>query len=331
MSINWEPLRSIIDSNERFILSSHVRPDADALGSELALAKLLENQGRSVQIVNPSATPANLEFLVPEGRVFKMGDGFTKEEVFDTDVHIIVDTSAWKQLNDVGRVFKESEAVKVVIDHHASADDLGAIEFKDPTSEATGALIFQMAEALGYELDFDMANALFCAIATDTGWFRFPSTTASTMHIIGRLVELGAVPHQLYHNLYEQSTLSRVRLAGCALNRVELQCEGQLAYTVVEWDDFVQTGARPVDTENLVNECMRIAGVKAAFIAVQQLNSQVKFSLRSRPGIDVSKVAEVFGGGGHKQASGTVLSEPLKKAVDKVLVEMGKLFPESGE
>jgi bifunctional oligoribonuclease and PAP phosphatase NrnA len=322
MNINWEPLRTIIDDHQRFVLSSHVRPDADALGSELALAEMLEALGKSVRIINPSAAPDSLNFLVSKGRIEKIGNGVSADDVRDTDVHIILDTSAWGQLSDVGKAMRHSSAVKVVIDHHVSSDDLGAIEFKETTAEATGALIFQMAEALSLPMTASIAESLFCAIATDTGWFRFPSTTSGTMRTIGRLMDLGAEPHRIYRSLYEQYSLSRIRLSGCVLSRVEVAYEGRLAYTWVEWNDFVQTGAKPVDTEELVNECLRISGTHAAFIAVEQQNRQVKVSLRSRTDLNVAQVAEQFGGGGHMKASGALLPGPISQAVSTVRAAM---------
>lgn len=319
MTIDWEALRDILESNERFVISSHVRPDADAIGSELALAAILERLGKTVRIVNPSETPPNLAFLDPDCRIKKIGQGITHEEVADADVHVVLDTSAWNQLLDVGKVLRKTQAAKVVIDHHFSADDLGALEFKDQRAEATGSLVFRMAKALDLPLDSEIAMPLYCAIATDTGWFRFPSTTAETMRTGAELIDAGAQPHVIYEKLYEQFSFGRVRLTGTALSRVTLECEGKLAYTWIMQDDFATTGAKPVETEDLVNECLRIAGTKAAFIAIEQINKNIKFSLRSRTELNVAQIAERFGGGGHKQAAGAVLSGPLAKAKNTVL------------
>lgn len=326
MKIDWEPLRDILENHQRFVLSGHVRPDADAIGSELAMAGILEAMGKSVRIVNPSEIPDNLYFLDPDKRIKKIGVGISAEEVADTDVHIVLDTSAWTQLQDVGKVLKTTKAVKVVIDHHVSSDDLGAMEFKDTTAEATGTLVFQMAQSLGYPLNKELALPLFCAIATDTGWFRFSSTTASTYRAIAELIDLGAEPHVIYGLLYEQFSLARVRLAGRVLQRVTVECEGRLSYTWVTQKDFAETKARPVDTEDLVNECLKITGTQCAFIAIEQQNKSIKFSLRSRKDVDVSKVAEQFGGGGHKQASGTVLPGPLEDAKAKVLTAIKEVL-----
>lgn len=315
MSVNWEPLRDIIDQHQRFLISSHVRPDADALGSELALAAILEDQDKSVRIVNPSATPSHLEFLDPMGKVNKIGRDFTVDQILDTEVHIVVDTSAWVQLVDVGKALRQSSAKRVVIDHHMSSDDLEAVEFKDTSAEATGAMIFRMAEALGYRVPPSMAVPLFCAIATDTGWFRFSSTSSDTMRIISRLIDLGAEPHLIYQQLYEQNSIGKVRLAARVLSRVQLECGGRLAWIQVKQDDFEATESTPVDTEDLVNETLKIAGTQAAFIAIEQLNKTIKFSLRSQRDLNVAALAEPFGGGGHKQAAGAVLPGPLDEAV----------------
>jgi bifunctional oligoribonuclease and PAP phosphatase NrnA len=317
--IPWEPLRDVLMSNRRFILSSHVRPDADAIGSELGLAAILRTLGKEVRIVNPSAIPATLSFLDPEHKVLKIGEDIKPEALLETDVHIVVDTSSWSQLQDVGQMMRRGTARRVVIDHHASSDDLGALEFKDTQAEATGVLILEMADALDLAIPPDVATPLFCAVATDTGWFRFSSVRESTYRVAARLIDLGARPDLLYRQLYEQFSVGRIRLAGCVLSRVTLESEGKLAYTWVELADFDRCGARPVDTEDLVNECLKIGGTQCAFIAVEQMNKTVKFSFRSRAGVDVATLAEQFGGGGHKQASGATLNGNLTDALKRVL------------
>jgi phosphoesterase RecJ-like protein len=329
MTIDWNPLRTIFENNQRFVLSSHARPDADALGSELAVAGMLESMGKSVRIVNPSAMPDSLLFLDQAGRIMKIGEGITPDEVADTDVHIILDTSAWVQLGKVGSVLKTTTATKVVIDHHVSSDNLGAVEFKDTKAEATGAMVFRMAEALDLPITRDIAVALYAAITTDTGWFRFPSTTSDTMRIAGRLIDAGARPAVLYQLLYERFSPTRMKLVGRALTNMQLDCDGRLAYTVVTQADFKATGAKPVETEDIVNECLRIEGTQVAFIAIEQQNGNIKYSFRSRTNLNVAAVAEQFGGGGHKQASGAILPGPLAEAQTKVLAALKKVLTDA--
>lgn len=319
MSIDWAPLGEIIEAHQRFVLSSHKNPDADALGSELALAQMLESRGKSARIINPSASPDTLLFLDPEKHIKKLGAEADDQEVLDTDVHMILDTSAWQQLRNVGPLFRKSKAVKVVIDHHVSSDDLQALEFRDVTSEATGTLIYQMARSLGFDITREIAVPLFCAIATDTGWFRFSSTKSSTYRIAADLIDAGVQPAALYEQLYERRSAARIRLAALALGRLTLECEGRLAYTWVQQSDFAASKAKPVDTENLVNECLTIAGTECAFIAIEQANREIKVSFRSRSEMNVEGIATQFGGGGHKQAAGATLPGPLSEAREKVL------------
>lgn len=327
MPINWEPLRPIIAENQRFVLSSHIRPDADAIGSELGMAALLEGMGKTVRIVNPSALPANLLFLDPTQRIKKLNEGITPAEVIDHDVHFVLDTSSWGQLTELGGLFKNTKAKKVLIDHHASSEDLGALEFKDTQAEATGTLIFNLFRFFNAPIPPNAASALFCAIATDTGWFRHPSTNADTYRIAGDLMDAGAKPNMLYQQLYEQASLARTRLVGKVLSSVTLDAAGQLAYVSVTQQDFAETGAVGADTEDLVNECLKIVGTKVAFIAIEQPTKSVKVSFRSRVGVNVAEIAERFGGGGHKQAAGAILPGPLANAITQVLSAVRTALP----
>lgn len=319
MKIDWTPLRDLVQTPRRFVLTTHVRPDADAIGSEIAMAGLLEQLGMEVRIINASPVPTRLKFLDPDGKCLQIGSQISEEHALDTDVHLILDTSAWGQLAEMGRVFKKTQAIKVVVDHHASAEELGAIDLKDIEAEATGALVFQFARAMNLAVTPQMASAMFCAIATDTGWFRFPSTTSETMQTIASLIDFGAQPAVLYRLLYEQYALSRIKLAGRVLSRMMLDCEGRLAWTYVNLVDYRETGAEPADTEDLVNECLSVAGVEVAFILIEQHNGNVKASLRCRSNLNVARIAEQFGGGGHKQAAGAMLPGPFADAQTKVL------------
>jgi phosphoesterase RecJ-like protein len=319
MTIDWQPLREIIESHDRFVLTSHVRPDADALGSELGLLGVLESLGKQVRVINPSATPQHLQFLDPTGRIQKLGGEVTVAAACDTDVHIVLDTGSWQQLNDLRRVLETTAARKVVIDHHVSADDLGALVFRDVTAAATGVLIVELAEFLNHPLHADVASRLYCAIATDTGWFRFPNTDSRALRMAARLVDRGVEPHRVYQQLYERSSLSRLKLHGRVLSRVQLDCQGRLAHTYVLQQDFKETGAHPSDTEDLVNDCLKIDGTECAVIVVEQASGQIKVSFRSRTDLSVAALAEQFGGGGHRQASGALLPGPLVTAQDRVL------------
>lgn len=322
MLIDWQPLKSLIQSHERFVLSSHIRPDADAIGSEMGMKALLESLGKTVRIINPSATPDHLKFLDPEGCILKFGPDVKLEAATDTDVHMVLDTSAWQQLNDVRKVLEATNAKKVVIDHHVSSDDLGAEVFKDVTASATGVLITELAQFLEVTPTREMAEKLYSAIATDTGWFRFSNTDSRTLRAAASLIDVGVEPNLLYQQLYERSSLARLKLHGRVLDRVTVDVDGRLAYTYVMRKDFKETGTHPSDTEDLVNDCLTIEGTECAFIIVEQMSKQMKVSFRSRTELDVAAVAEQFGGGGHKKASGAMLPGPFDEALQRVLTAL---------
>ncbi len=327
MPIDWQPLSEIVSANQRFVITSHVRPDADAIGSEIGLASLLVKLGKDVRIINPSATPDHLGFLDPDQMIRKFGPAVSLEEACETDVHIVVDTSAWIQVGDVRKVLEKTSARKVVIDHHLSSDDLGAIEFKDTTAAAAGILVTEFAEFLETPPEGHQAMALFAAIATDTGWFRFPNSTARTYRTAGRLIDYGVQPSLLYRQLYERSSLARLKLHSVVLDRVQIDFDGRLAHTFAMRKDFSDTGSKPADTEDLVNTCLTIEGVEAAFIFVQQFDGRIKASLRSRSNLSVAAIAEQFGGGGHKLAAGAMIPGPIDAARESLLAAFKEVFP----
>jgi len=317
--IDWAKLAEIIHAHQRFLLVCHIRPDCDALGSELAMAAILEHFGKDVLLVNDFAVPPTLRFLDPERKVRQLGGDVRAEQHRDRQVIIVLDTSAWIQLGKMADVLRASTAVKVVLDHHLSADDLGATLFKDVESEATGRLVADAADALGVPLGPKIAEPLFAAVATDTGWFRFATATAGTFRLAARLVEAGAAPDRLFRQLYETDSLPRLRLIGRTLARTCTELDGRLIHTWIEHADFKATGALASDTEDIINMTLTVGGTEVAFILVELSSGALKLSLRSRSDVDCARLAEQFAGGGHRRAAGATLPGPLAEAQAKVL------------
>jgi phosphoesterase RecJ-like protein len=320
MPVNWPQFVEIVRSHQRFLLTSHIRPDCDALGSELGMAMILESLGKQVRIVNGQPTPPNLQFIDSQRRIKALGVDIQAGDVTDAEVFMVLDTSAWAQLGPMGEVLRASKAVKLTLDHHVGEDDLGTLWFKDTSAEAAGRLVIEAAEQLGVKLTSEMSRVLFAAISTDTGWFRFNSTTGDTMRFAGKLVDAGAVPSEIYSDLYERDTLARLQLRGRILARAQTELEGRLAYTSVHREDFDATGALPSDTEDVINLTLSIGGTQVAVIFVEQATGGFKLSFRSRlPSVDCNQLAKQFGGGGHKAAAGAFINEPFDTAQAKVL------------
>jgi bifunctional oligoribonuclease and PAP phosphatase NrnA len=319
MSIDWRRFVELVQAHRRFLLISHVRPDCDALGSELGMALVLEALGKHVRIVNAQETPANLRFIDPGNRIQALGKHVSPAELANCDCILVLDTSAWAQLGTMGDVIRASTATKLVLDHHISQDDLGAEVFRNVKAEATGRLVLEAAHALGVKLTAEIATPLFAALATDTGWYRFASTTGDTFRFGGELVDAGARPEAIYNAISEQDTLARVQLRGRILARTQTELDGRLVFTSVTREDFHETNAAPADTEDVVNMTLVVRGTEVAVIFVEQPDGSVKVSFRSRGGLDCSRLAETFGGGGHKAAAGALVLGPLNTAEGRVL------------
>jgi bifunctional oligoribonuclease and PAP phosphatase NrnA len=319
MAIDWARFVEIVRGAQRFVLTSHVRPDCDALGSELGMAGVLRALGKEVRIVNAQATPPNLRFIDTERRILTLGVDVSAADLLDDDVLLVLDTSAWAQLGAMGEVLRTTRARKLVLDHHVSEDDLGAENFKDASAEATGRLVFEAATQLGVALDEPIAAPLFAALATDTGWFRFGSTTPGTFRCGAELVAAGARPAQLYQSLYEQYTLARLRLLGRILASARTEEEGRLIHTSVVEADFRETGALHSDTEDIVNMTLWVADTEVALIFVEQGEGSLKISFRSRSSVDARLLAEQFGGGGHRAAAGATVTGALDEVRARVL------------
>jgi phosphoesterase RecJ-like protein len=323
MPIDWRPFVEIVREHKSFVITSHIRPDCDAIGSELGLALALRALGKVARIVNGDAVPPHIAFIDPQHDALMLGRDIRADEV-ECDVLIVVDTSAWAQLGPMADVVRNTSAKKVVIDHHLSQDDMGAVVFKDTDSEATGRLILGAIDAIGGTVTPEIASPLFAAIATDTGWFRFNSVTALTFAAAGRLVHSGAEPSTTFAALYERNTLARLYLQGRILSAAKTDLDGRIIYSRATPQDLAETGAEATDTEDIVNRLLGVAGVEVALLFLELGPEETKVSLRSRTGFNVSKIAEQFGGGGHAAASGVRFPGPLPAAIEALTAAVRK-------
>jgi bifunctional oligoribonuclease and PAP phosphatase NrnA len=315
MSVEWSPLVGFLRTHERPLLMTHIRPDADGLGAQLALHETLSALGKKPRIAIASKLPPRYAFLDPDRKLI---EDFKSAKFADRDSVLVLDTGTWNQLGEFGEWLKTTNLPRAVVDHHRTQDDLGGLQFVDVAAESTGRLAREIIAALGVKLTPSLANNLFMAVATDTGWFRHPNATPPTFTLAAELVEAGASPTALYEELYESAPLARLRLVGVALERLQVRTGGKIAYTEIYLSDYVATGAVPGDTEDLINHPRSVEGVEVALLFIEQPGGGTKVSFRARA-TDVSKLAERFGGGGHKLAAGARTNDPLPATRDLVL------------
>ncbi|MDX2038009.1 MAG: DHH family phosphoesterase [Isosphaeraceae bacterium] len=320
MSIDWTHFETLIDAHDRFVVTTHVRPDGDALGSEVGMVGLLRQRGKDVVVVNASRTPPRYDFLDPEDRLFRhWGTQVAAADLADREALVILDLSAWSQLGEFAEWVRGFAGKRIVVDHHVSQDDLGAEFFKDTSAEATGTLVYRAVKALGASTTREMATGLLTAIAMDTGWFRHPNTKPSTLATIGELVEAGAEIDTIHRLLFERNSLGRLKMMGETLASLSTDLDGRIAYASVTREDFARTGAIPADTEDLVDFTVSLRGVDVGILFIEQPRGGIKLSIRSRNGMDCAKVAAKFQGGGHRAAAGATVSDPLPEAIASIL------------
>jgi bifunctional oligoribonuclease and PAP phosphatase NrnA len=325
MALDWSPFVAFVNRHERFLVTTHTRPDGDALGSQLAVAEALESLGKKAVRVIPSRLPPRYEFLDPNRHI--MAYGGPTDYLRQCDAILVVDTGTWNQLAGVADFIRGSSAEKFVIDHHQTQDELGGGRFVDTNSESCGRLTWEAICALGVVVTPTMANYLFMAVATDTGWFRHTNTSAATMTLAAELISCGAKPTELYEWIYETNTKPRLALRGRSLSRLATSDNDRVAWSEIYAKDYADTGAIPLDTEDLINDPRSLAGNIIALLFIEQPDGQIKISFRSKEPVDVAKLAEQFGGGGHKRAAGATLPGPLPAARDKVLAAAHAVLP----
>jgi phosphoesterase RecJ-like protein len=318
MPLDWSPLVEFVRSHDRFLLMTHVRPDGDALGSELALAGALRALGKHARTAIASRLPPRYDFMSPDGRIERFlppGDNFR-----DVGAVLVVDTGTWSQLGEFGPFLRTLDVPRLVIDHHRTQDDLGGARLVDTSAEACCRLITEAIDALGVPMSAEIATNLFIGLAMDTGWFHHAGTRPETFALADRLTRAGADPHVLYDLLYERNSLGRLQMLGRVLGRLKPYAGGRLIVTEVHLADYDATGAVPGDTEDMVNYTRSIDGCDVGVILIEQREGGVKVSWRSREGgVDVSKLAERFGGGGHRLAAGATVPGPMAAAHEAVV------------
>lgn len=329
MTIEWKPFVDFVPRHQRFLLTTHVRPDGDGIGSILALGEVLRDMGKEARLVLPSSFPPRYRFLDLDQRIeifSKPGDAWR-----NTDAVIVMDTGTWNQLGDFGPFLRDLPVAKVVIDHHQTQDDLGALKLIDVNAEATGRLCFEAIQSLGQPLSEKAANALLVALGMDTGWFQHSNTTAASFALASELVKAGARPNPISDHLFQNNPLPRLKLKGLVLERLQVAIGGQVAYTEIHLADYAATGATPADSEDLVNYTRSVAGVEVGLLFMEQPKGGVKVSFRSRSMVDVAQLAQRFSGGGHKRASGATVHASLEEARDRVLKAVTAALEDAGE
>lgn len=297
---------------------THTRPDGDACGCVVALSELFSQLGKKAEILLLSDLPQWYAFLFSKPPAFFSKD-FSMDTLNPFDLIVIADTNSKAQLPGFADLLEKNKKPVLVIDHHVTSDSLGDVELVDTSAAAAGLVVFDLAKSAGWNISEKVARPLFVAISTDTGWFRFTNTNSRVHLACAELLDMGVNSSEIYHILYQSFSLPRFKLMIAMLNSIELHFSGRFATQFLRRKDFEQTSALDTDTENLIDECQRISSVEVAAFFIELKDGRIRCSLRSRGVVDVRKIAQSFGGGGHPQAAGAYLPGPVENAKQLVL------------
>jgi phosphoesterase RecJ-like protein len=315
-----ETLRKVIDKFGNFVLTTHINPDGDGLGSETALALYLKSKGKNAVILNCSSTPRNYLFLNDIFPILHYNPAEHSPIINNAEAIIILDTNHPDRLLALGPEVKDSGAFKICIDHHLDPAEFADLYILDDESSSTGEILYNLLVSLGLKkFDQGTAVSLYTAIMTDTGSFRYPRTDKDLHIIAGNLIEAGADPVKIYEAVYEQGSANRMHLLGSMLSNLKLVYGGKVSYAIITEDIFKSTGTTEDDIDAFAPYLLSIDGVQIGLL-FSETGGLIKISFRSKGEIPINKLAKEFGGNGHKNAAGArVTGSSLEEIVPKIL------------
>lgn len=313
-----------IKGYESFVISTHISPEGDAIGSELGLALSLIKMGKKVTVINADPVPDFLRFLPGVGMIVR---GERIEEPHDA--LIVLDCEpARTGLKDLDK----APVKKIInVDHHVTNPKTADIFWVNPEAAAAGEMVYDLLIALGAPIDADIATNLYTCIFTDTGSFRYSNTDRDSLEKSARLVDYGVNTWEIAENVYETKSFGRMKLLGLVLAGLEKSEDGRLAWVTVKEEYYGMTGTSAEDTDGFINYPRAVKGVEVALLFREAGPGRVKLSLRSKGRVDVSACAKELGGGGHPNASGAVIEKGLDEAKAVVLPKVTELLKKSLE
>ena len=315
----------LINNASNVLLTTHIRPDGDACGCVRALMEVVQQLGKKAQVLFMSPLAAWYEALFDEKPTI-LGNDVQPDQLSqtyaDVDLIILVDTDSRVQLPGFADWLDDCGKKILVIDHHISGDNLGVVQLVDTAAAAAGEIVFDLIKFADWPLTEHIAESIFIALSTDTGWFKFGNTDSRIFHTAAELIDAGARPNVIYRQLYQSFTPARLYLMTRMLDHLQLHADGRIATQYILRKDFDETGASGPDTENLIDECQRVESVEAAALFIELADGGFRCSLRSKGKVDVRKIAQKYGGGGHTLASGVNLEGPLDAAIQSIVDEV---------
>ncbi|MCB4807995.1 bifunctional oligoribonuclease/PAP phosphatase NrnA [Tamlana sp. 62-3] len=318
-------IKHLFSTPKHIVIVAHKNPDGDAIGSSLGLFHYLKKLNHNVQVIMPNDYPEFLKWVPGNNVVLKYEtDKDTSDNLINcADVIFTLDFNAFHRTGEMETALANSEALKIMIDHHQAPDNYATYTYSDVSMTSTCEMVYNYIDLLNDTnlIDADIATCLYLGIMTDTGSFRFPSTTSKTHHIIANLIEKGANNSQIHNNIYDTNSFERLQLLGCALNNLKTIPESKTAYITLSQDELNRYNYKKGFTEGFVNYGLSLQGIVLAAIFIEDKQEGIiKISLRSKGNFSVNLMSrEHFNGGGHTNAAGGRSSLSLNETVEKFI------------
>lgn len=320
-------LHEFLAKHQRFLLTTHLNPDGDAIGSEVAFARWLRSLGKTVRILNDSLTPHVFTFLTRENPVEVWDAELAEKRFAEADALIVLDTSNRQRIGRLSALIDRHAIAVAVVDHHTShSNGFGNVNVIEPETAATGELIYELMRESNSPIDPLTAEAIYVAVMTDTGGFRYSNTDSHVHRMVADLLTLGLDPNELHAKVHSNASAGRIRFFGEVLAGLEMLQGGQLAVLEATPEQFQKHGLVGADTEGLVDMPRSVAGVEAVALFSEVEPGKVKVSLRSTGRVAIDQVCSQLGGGGHPHAAGVLLRGTREQARARILPELTRLL-----
>ena len=321
-------IKDLLSLKSKILITTHVNPDGDAIGSSLALYNFLIKMGHDVTVVVPNDYPDFLKWMKSDDKIINFSEktDYVKKLLNKIDIIFCLDFNNLKRINELGDLIQLSNSKKVLIDHHLNPDNFYDYKYHNVDASATAELVYDLISFIDENLiDKDISDCIYTGILTDTGSFRFASTSSKVHRIIAKLLDKGVRSDNIGKIIYESNSFDKLKLLGYSLSKkLEIICGGRAAYIVLTRKDLSDNNYKKGDTEGIVNYALSIAGVNMATLIIET-KERIKFSFRSSGDFSVNHFANsYFNGGGHKNAAGGSLENKLSVALDKFLKSMSK-------
>ncbi|MDI3280488.1 MAG: bifunctional oligoribonuclease/PAP phosphatase NrnA [Bacillota bacterium] len=321
---DWQEERAVLQvlqSRSRFLVLSHMHPDGDCIGSMVAMSWLLRRLGKVVYLVNQDGVPPAYRFLPGSREILRARDFCAQGRGERAEVAVILDSGNLKRLGEALACLSPEMTV-VNIDHHEQNQVEGArtvVNYVHPEASATGELVYNLIRAAGLEIDREAALALYTAIFSDTGGFRFQNTNPYILALGAELARAGADPPLVAEHVFDTKSLAVLKLLGRALSSLEVTAGGRVAWIAMPEEVLTSSGVSWEETEGFVNYARMVEGAQVALLFREETGGKVRVSWRSRGSVDVGAMARELGGGGHVNAAGCEVPGPLNEGIQRVL------------